>query len=197
VGVTIRSAASWARMKGVVEERMEYVRWARAKGPKKMDGELGLAPNACRMRQVGCVALTLQCTSSQLDTHRFVLERSILEAVKGIKFVVSAKSHASAVRVRERAVYPTVAKCSVEVQRFSSLRAPGLSPSARPLIPSRSCPLPQAPALRAPPCSTARLLSSPAQGPRPGWAPPTPGTLHALAPSVVESPRLAAGSRRG
>jgi len=73
VGVTIRSAASWARMKGVVEERMEYVRWARAKGPKKMDGELGLAPNACRMRQVGCVALTLQCTSSQLDTHRFVL----------------------------------------------------------------------------------------------------------------------------
>ena len=50
--------------------------------------------------------------------------------------------------------------------------------------------------------STARLLSSPAQGPRPGWAPPTPSTLHALAPSVVELLRLAAppppgGSRRG
>jgi len=44
--------------------------------------------------------------------------------------------------------------------------------------------------------STARLLSSPAQGPRPGWAPPTPSTLHALAPSVVESLRLAAPAPR-
>jgi len=106
--------------------------------------------------------------------------------------VESATSHARAVRVRERVVYHTVAKRSIEVPRFLSILAPGLAPSARPLVPSRSSPLPHAPAFRAPPCSTARLLSSPAQGPRPGCAPPTPSTLHSLAPSVVESLRLAA-----
>jgi len=87
---------------------------------------------------------------------------------------VSAKFQARAVRVRERAVYHTVVKCSREIQRSSAIRAPGPAPSSRPLIPSRSCPLPKAPALRAPPCRTARTLSSPAQGPRPGWAPPCP-----------------------
>jgi len=87
---------------------------------------------------------------------------------------VSAKSQARAVRVRERAVNHTVVKCSTEIQRSCAIRAPGPTPSSRPLIPSRSCPLPKAPALRAPPCRTARPLSSPDQGPRPGWAPPFP-----------------------
>jgi len=116
--------------------------------------------------------------------------------------VVRAKSHARAVRVRERAVYHTVAKCSIEVQRFLSIRAPGLAPSARPLIPSRSCPLPQAPALRAPPPAAP-----------PGCCPPLPrGLVQAglpprLAPSThwrrlwlsrsASPPQPPGGSRRG
>ena len=87
---------------------------------------------------------------------------------------VSAKSHARAVRVRELAVYHTVVNCSGEIQRSSFIRAPELAPRARPLIPSWSCPLFQAPALRAPLYSTARPLSSSSQGSRSGWDPPCP-----------------------
>ena len=114
--------------------------------------------------------------------------------------VVSARSHARAVRVRERAVSPTVLKSSREVQRSSfSHRCAGASPRCPPLLyslgrgrsprhpPSQrslAVPLPR----RAPPRGSPRRLVQ-------AGLSPTPSALHASGPPLVESLRFPPGLR--